>query len=218
MVAGVYLITNKINDHKYVGGSVDIQERFRQHKNYSDVEYSAIDIAIKKYGADNFTYQIITELPPDWNIIGEHEKYWINFYNTFEDKQHYNLTEGGGGIVGFKHSLETRKNQSERMNGVNNPFYGKSHSDETKHKIRKAKMNRPNPHTNKQNKKIGDALRGRVQEDSNGFRHDLPTPKEIYNEWKSGLTQKQLAEKYNCGERTISRRIARHKTEMDVNG
>lgn len=26
MVAGVYLITNKINDHKYVGGSVDIFE------------------------------------------------------------------------------------------------------------------------------------------------------------------------------------------------
>lgn len=218
MVAGVYLITNKINDHKYVGGSVDIHERFRQHKNYTDVEYSAIDKSIKKYGADNFTYQIITELPPDWNIIGEHEKYWINFYNTFEDKQHYNLTKGGGGITGFKQSFETRKNQSERMKGKNNPFYNKTHSDETKRKLRKANKGKPNPHTKEQNKKIGDALRGKVQEESNGFRQDLPTPKEIYNEWKSGLTQKQLAKKYNCGERTIGRRISRHKLEMNRNG
>ena len=41
---------------------------------------------------------------------------------------------------------------------------------------------------------------------------------EIYNEWKSGLTQKQLAKKYNCGERTIGRRISRHKLEMNRNG
>ena len=215
MVSGVYLITNNINGHMYVGGSVDIQERFRQHKNYNDAEYSAIDKAIKKYGVDNFSYQIVTELPPDWSIIGEHEKYWIKFYNTFHDKKHYNLTEGGGGIIGFKHTPENRKKQSERMKGVNNPFYGKSHSYKSIHKIRKAKMNRPNPHTKKKKKKIGDALRGRIQEESNGFRHDLPTPKEIYKEWKSGLTQKQLAEKYNCGERTISRRISRYKLEGD---
>lgn len=29
MVAGVYLITNKINDHKYVGGSINIENAIR---------------------------------------------------------------------------------------------------------------------------------------------------------------------------------------------
>lgn len=101
MISGIYLITNKINGHKYIGGSKDIRRRFNEHKRCSDIESSAIDRAIYKYGADNFSYEIITELPLDWNVIGEHEKYWIKFYNTFKDKQHYNLTPGGDGNVVF---------------------------------------------------------------------------------------------------------------------
>jgi group I intron endonuclease len=218
MTSGIYLITNKINGHKYAGGSVNIEERIRQHKNYSDIETSAIDKAIKKYGPENFSYQIITELQPDWKIIGEHERYWIKFYNAFEDKNHYNLTEGGGGISGFKKSPESRKKQSERMKGENNPFYNQTHTKKSRKKMSDSKKGKPNPHTKEQDKKIGDKLRGRVQEDSNGFRHDLPSPEEIYNEWKSGLTQKQLTEKYNCGERTIGRRIKRYKEEIGING
>ncbi len=218
MVAGIYLITNKINGHMYVGGSIDIERRFREHKYFTDIKTSAIDRSIKKYGKDNFTYQIITELPADWEIIGKHEKYWVKFYNTFKDKKHYNLDEGGKGISGFTHTKETKQQISERMKGENNPFYNKTHTKESRKKISESKKGKPNPHTKEQDKKIGDALRGKVQEESNGFRHDLPTPKEIYNEWKSGLTQKQLAEKYNCGERTISRRIKRYKEEIGING
>lgn len=143
MVAGVYLITNKINDHKYVGGSVNIQERFRQHKNYNDVENSAIDKAIKKYGADNFTYQIITELPADWNIIGEHEKYWIKFYNTFHDKKHYNLTNGG---ECFEFSQETKdkisKSRKGKYCGEKNHNYGKHLPKEVRNKISKSRKGR----------------------------------------------------------------------------
>lgn len=110
MISGIYLITNKINGHMYVGGSIDITRRFKSHKNCCDIKTSAIDKAINKYGKENFSYQIITELPADWNVIGEHEKYWIRFYNTFKDRKHYNLTGGGDGVG----------------SGENHPFYGKT--------------------------------------------------------------------------------------------
>lgn len=124
MVAGIYLITNKINGHMYVGGSVDIKKRLDNHKRGNDSDTQAIDKAILKYGKENFIYQIITELPADWKVIGEHEKYWINFYNTFEDKNHYNLTEGGEGVSGWRHSEDFKKEQSKRMSGENNPMHG----------------------------------------------------------------------------------------------
>ena len=145
MVSGVYLITNLINGHMYVGGSVDIMRRFRQHKLGVDADIHPIDNAIKKYGVDNFSFQIITELPPDWKIIGEHEKYWIKFYNTFKDPKHYNLTKGGEGKNGYIPSPETCKKMSESLKGhdcspetrrkISEAHKGKKRDDETKQKI-----------------------------------------------------------------------------------
>lgn len=127
----------------YVGGSVNIESRFGDHKRGAGADVQAIDRAILKYGKENFTYQIITELPADWKIIGEHEKYWIKFYNTFKDGKHYNLDEGGGGISGFKHSDESKKKMSDAKKGKyigeNHPMWNKHHSKETKNKISQAK-------------------------------------------------------------------------------
>lgn len=150
MVAGIYLIKNKINGHMYVGGSVNIEKRFGEHKRGSNSNTQAIDRAILKYGNENFTYQIITELPADWEIIEEHERYWINFYNTFKNPKHYNLTKGGEGVSGWTPSEETRKRMSESqtgkvlteetkkkisenmpdMSGEKNNFYGQKHTPE----------------------------------------------------------------------------------------
>lgn len=156
MTSGIYLITNKINGHQYVGGSIDIERRFRQHKKGKGADIQAIDRAILKYGVDNFSYQIITELPPNWKIIGEHEKYWIKFYNTFKDRKHYNLDEGGRGRSNYTHSDETKRKMSESKKGKNygvvgenhpmygktgedNPFYNKKHSEESKKRMSDAK-------------------------------------------------------------------------------
>ena len=47
--------------------------------------------AIHKYGRDKFHIQLIEECPV--NILNEREKYWINFYNSYNTG--YNLTLGG---------------------------------------------------------------------------------------------------------------------------
>jgi hypothetical protein len=58
-----------------------------------------------------------------------------------EPKIGWNLLCGGQrGSLGTKASIETRRKQSESRKGVKNHFYGKSHSQESKDKISKAKV------------------------------------------------------------------------------
>lgn len=54
---GVYLYTNKINGMKYVGQSTNIERRFHSH--LQGKQY--IDNAIKFYGIENFTFQVLEE-------------------------------------------------------------------------------------------------------------------------------------------------------------
>ena len=126
MTCGIYMIVNKETKQKYIGQSINIERRWGQHKRGTNYNTQYIDKAIKKHGVDNFDYIIIEEVPR--NKLNEREKYWINFYNTFRDPNHYNLLIGGDGF-GEKenHPLYGTKNpkHSKRMSGKNNPNYGK---------------------------------------------------------------------------------------------
>lgn len=52
-ITGIYIIINKQNGKKYIGQSLRVYERWREH--YSEpCENSAIDAAIRKYGKESF--------------------------------------------------------------------------------------------------------------------------------------------------------------------
>jgi hypothetical protein len=51
--------------------------------------------AIRKYGIDNFSFNIIEECKQ--NQLNERERYWIAYYNTFYDG--YNQTLGGDTVI-----------------------------------------------------------------------------------------------------------------------
>lgn len=101
---GIYKITNKINNKSYIGQTHDIEKRFQDHrvrpfnsksKDYNSVFYQAI----RKYGIDNFSFEILEECATE--ELDEKEIYWINFYNTYigwENSNGYNMTIGGYGI------------------------------------------------------------------------------------------------------------------------
>ena len=99
MSCGIYKITNKINGHSYIGLSKDIEKRFSEHKskaihsNKKDDLDKALYRAMRKYGIDNFSYEIIEECPKE--KLKEREIYWISYYNTYENREDYNETPGG---------------------------------------------------------------------------------------------------------------------------
>lgn len=98
-MCGIYKIENLINGKIYIGQSVDIQYRFRNHKSESfnpksNAYDTAIHRAIRKYGVDNFSFDVIEEC--DQDKLLEREIYWINYYQSFGNG--YNLTSGGEGV------------------------------------------------------------------------------------------------------------------------
>lgn len=90
--------------------------------------------AIQKYGWDNIDHRIIS-IGLDKEEADFQEMFYISSYRTNEPEFGYNLTDGGGGSVGYKLSEEARKKISEANKGELNCNYGKHLSDETKKKM-----------------------------------------------------------------------------------
>ena len=88
-VRGIYKVTNKINGKVYIGQSVDIGRRWRQHMTAEDDFY--FHKAIQKYGVENFEWEVIEQCKK--KELDEREIYWIEYYDSFN--KGYNCTKGG---------------------------------------------------------------------------------------------------------------------------
>lgn len=109
----IYLITNIVNDKKYVGQTrQQLNKRWLAHITESKV-YSDRPLyrAINKYGLDNFKIRILEECNAD--LLNEREVWWIDFYNSYHGG--YNATTGG---EYFEHTEETKQKISETMSDV----------------------------------------------------------------------------------------------------
>lgn len=103
LMTGIYLVTNKVNGHQYVGQSVDIKRRWMEHKCPSSIANNrTINKAYRKYGVENFEYKVLEECAE--SELDEREIYWI-------DKLHpvYNMNKGGVGNKGHHHSEDVRR-------------------------------------------------------------------------------------------------------------
>lgn len=93
----IYEVINNINQKRYIGQTNDPARRFNEHKRCQkdEEEVKLLYNAIKKYGVENFTFNIIEGPIENYN---EREIYWIAYYNTYinnENSWGYNMTEGG---------------------------------------------------------------------------------------------------------------------------
>lgn len=138
LIGTIYCFINKINNKLYIGETVrsDYNERFNEHRNKAKNGINSYFYkAIRKYGWDSFDLIILqqTEILENTDenkcyltsIVNELEKYYINKYNTSNHTKGYNLTEGGDGISGYKHSEETKKLYSQQRLGEKHWKYGK---------------------------------------------------------------------------------------------
>lgn len=93
---GIYKITNQINGKCYIGQSINIKQRWKAHRTRafnSDEIDKPFYRAIRKYGLQNFNFEVIEECKKE--ELNEREKYWIAYYNSNDKNFGYNLTIGG---------------------------------------------------------------------------------------------------------------------------
>lgn len=92
---GIYKITNQINGKIYIGQSIDIQQRWKQHKQQVKGIRSNNKLyqAMREYGIENFLFEIIEQCEFSQQELDERQRYWIKYYNSYENG--YNSTRGG---------------------------------------------------------------------------------------------------------------------------
>ena len=168
MIGTIYKLTSP-SDKCYIGQTINLVERKRSlynpNKYYSGHK---LDNAIKKYGIENFQYEIIIQIVESSKEklrekLDELEKFYIEKYDSYNNG--YNMTLGGSGSKGCFQTEESKRKISEKTKGrkgsmlgkhlteeqrnkisnfaktrtrEKNPFYGKTHSEETKLKIGRA--------------------------------------------------------------------------------
>lgn len=94
MTCGIYLINHKPSGRKYVGKSVNIEERWKAHKKTRAAKDTYLARALAKYGPEAFDFQILEICTP--GVLNEREKYHIQELNTLWPEG-FNLTAGGDG-------------------------------------------------------------------------------------------------------------------------
>lgn len=137
----LYVVTNRVNGKQYVGITLDVAQRKREH--CSGHGSKLLYQAIRKYGKDNLQWEVWYEGDEDWIKMMEYRA--IVMLET-RAPHGYNLTLGGEGAVGWRHDAETRRRMSKSRRGERNGMFGRKHSDETCQKIRaKAIGRKPSP-------------------------------------------------------------------------
>lgn len=96
-LSGIYCITNKENNKKYIGQSNNILKRWNEHikigLDETDKRRSVIHQAISKYNITSFTFEILEICEPD--ELNESEMYYIYEFRE-QGYELYNLDDGGG--------------------------------------------------------------------------------------------------------------------------
>lgn len=92
--SGIYKITRLKTGEVYIGKSTDVKKRWTEHcktaYGVGTIARSVLHTTIKKDGIENFTFELLEEVPKD--KLTEREKYWIAFY----DSKNYGLNERNG--------------------------------------------------------------------------------------------------------------------------
>lgn len=140
----VYVIQNLINNKKYVGQTKNFVKRKAGH--LYDVKRGCekpLYRAIRKYGVENFSFEIIEECLDE--IINEREQHWVAHFDSFNPEKGYNLTPSGRYNNIEIVSEETKHKLSQLFSGDKNPcfgrvgalhpMFGKHHSNEARMKI-----------------------------------------------------------------------------------
>ena len=124
------------NGKRYYGiTKQEPKKRWQNGKKYGNNDH--FTNAINYYGWDNFDHIVIAR------GLTEEEAKWLEIelireFDTTNRDKGYNITKGGEGTNGYKHTEETRKN-------ISKIHKGKTLSDETRKKLSESHKGKNNP-------------------------------------------------------------------------
>ena len=110
---GIYKISYLKNNSVYIGQSIDIDRRIKEHKRKlkaNEHSNNHMQNIYNKYGIDFFNFEILELCTKE--LLDTREIYWIKQYDSH--KNGFNQTDGGVGSVGFFRTEEYKKNLSIR--------------------------------------------------------------------------------------------------------
>jgi group I intron endonuclease len=112
----IYKATNLINNKIYIGKTIrTLDDRRKAHIIESHNSKVYFHDAIRKYGENSFSWEVLTEADSEskLNVL---EKFYIACYRKMGVL--YNLTDGGDGLSGYKHTEESKKKIGEAAKKV----------------------------------------------------------------------------------------------------
>ena len=137
IIGSIYLFYNNNNSKIYIGKTIfNYNYRFNEHfynaftKEIQNYFYKAL----RKHKWESFDKYIIYQTDKLLNneenknnineILNEKEIYYIHYCKSILNYKLYNLTDGGNGCVGIKHSEEQKGKWSKERSGELHPNFG----------------------------------------------------------------------------------------------
>lgn len=104
----IYKATNLINDKIYIGLTTkSLEHRISVHKKDSKRLNTYFYQAIRKYGFENFKWEVV-DTAITMEELEEKERYYIKLYGSFDNKEiGYNTQSGGNNL--YEITKEQRK-------------------------------------------------------------------------------------------------------------
>lgn len=115
--------------------------------------------AIQEAGCQNIKQEILFEGDVEPDVAGEYERHFIELYQTNDPEYGYSVGAGGVGLVNERHYTdEYKKRRDDMIRFIGYAGRGRKHSDESKAKMRAAKLGKKNgPMSDKTKAKISRA-------------------------------------------------------------
>lgn len=125
-MVGIYCFTNMINNKQYVGQSIRIKKRRKEHYyDHANPENSSYNAkfyqALRKYGWEAFEFGVLEECSKE--ELPQKEKYWIEELDTYRNG--YNSTLGGEDTSPM-HTADVNKKRRDTI-AKNQSFVGENH-------------------------------------------------------------------------------------------
>ena len=113
LISGIYQIINTTNNKIYVGSSINLKQRFNDHKKllrHNKHPNNHLQSSWIKYGEDKFNFEIIEFVINDNLLITE--QFYIDLFSSYDNKIGYNISKIAGNTFGTKITDESKLKMS----------------------------------------------------------------------------------------------------------